>query len=124
MQRTITEQVAPKAGQTEPEVLQRIRTDPRICSVVIVRTPNPSTVIGTHGPVKTNRITFQTPNTDSFLVTDLLEDITYMVGQERSLCKLVFTLNDEVVVTVQPGSDLTEIAHDFALHLATIAAHN
>jgi hypothetical protein len=81
--------------------------------------------MGTHGLVKTSRITFQTPNTGSFLVTDLLEDITYMVMQEGSLCKLVFTLNDEeVVVTVQPGSDLTEIAHDFAIHLVTIVAHN
>jgi len=123
MQRTITELVASKVGQTEPEVLQRMRTDPRICSVVIVRSP--SKVMGTHGLVKTSRITFQTPNTGSFLVTDLLEDITYMVMQEGSLCKLVFTLNDEeVVVTVQPGSDLTEIAHDFAIHLVTIVAHN
>ncbi|MGA2791760.1 MAG: hypothetical protein ABSF00_13465 [Candidatus Bathyarchaeia archaeon] len=125
MQRTITEQAAPKAGQAEPEVLQRMRTDPRICSIVIVRAPNPSNVIGTHVLVKTSRITFPTPDTSSFLVTDLLEDISYMVGQEGSFCKLVFTLNDEqVVVIVQPGSDLTEIAHDFVIHLATIAAHN
>ncbi len=125
MQRTITEQVAPKAEQAEPEFLQRIRNDPRICSVVIVRAANPGKAMETHGLVKTSRIKLPTPNIDSFLVTDLLEDITYMVGQEGSLSKLVFTLKDEqVMVTVQPGSDLTEIAHDFAIHLATITAHN
>jgi len=65
------------------------------------------------------------PNADSFLVTDLLEDIMYMVGREGVLPKIVFTLKDEqVTVTAQPGSDLTEIAHDFAIHLATITAHN
>jgi len=126
MQRTITEQVtAPTAGQAELEVLQRIRTDPRICSVVIVRAANPGKVMETHGLVKTSRIKLPTPNTDSFLVTDLLEDIMYMIGQEGSLSKLVFTLKDEqVMVAVQPGSDLTEIAHDFAIDLATITAHN
>ncbi|MGA8856347.1 MAG: hypothetical protein WB643_04170 [Candidatus Bathyarchaeia archaeon] len=126
MQRTITEQVtAPTAGQAELEVLQRIRTDPRICSVVIVRAANSGKVMETHGLVKISRIKLPTPNTDSFLVTDLLEEITYVVGQEGLLSKLVFTLKDEqVIVAVQPGSDLTEIAHDFAIHLATITAHN
>lgn len=125
MQRTITEQVAAKTGQAELEVVQRIRTDPRIRSVVIVRAANPSNVMESHGLVKTSRIKLPTPNTDSFLVTDLLDDITYMVAQEGSLSKLVFTLKDEqVMVTVQAGSDLTEIAHNFAIHLAIITAYN
>jgi len=125
MQRAITEQVAAKAGQAEPEVLQRIRTDPRICSLVIVRALNPSQVISSHGLVKTSRITLPAPNTDSFLVTDLLEDITYMVGHEAAFSKIVFTLkNEQVIVAVQPGSDLIEIAHGIAIHLATITAHN
>lgn len=126
MQRTITEQVtAPTKGHSETEVLQRIRTDPRIRSVVTVRDANLEKVSETRGLVKTSRIRLPTPNTDSFLVTDLLEDITYLVGQEGSLSRLVFTLKGEqVTVTVQPGSDLTEIAHDFAMHLATITAHN
>jgi hypothetical protein len=56
---------------------------------------------------------------------DLLEDITYLVGQAGSLSQLVFTLKDEqVMVGVQPGSDLTEIAHNFAKHLLTIRANN
>jgi hypothetical protein len=75
--------------------------------------------------VKTSRTKLPTPNADSFLVTDLLDNITYMVGQEEALSKIVFTLKDEqVMVTVQQGSDLIEIAHDFAIHLATITAHN
>lgn len=126
MQRTITEQVtALTEGHSETEVLQQIRNDPRICSVVTVRDANSGEATKTHGLVKTSRIRLPTPNTDSFLVTDLLEDITYMVGQEASLSKLVFTLKEEqVIVAVQPGSDLTEIAHDIAVHLATITAHN
>lgn len=125
MQRTLTEQVVAKTGQAEPEVMQRIRNDTRIRSVVIVRAANPSYVVETHGLVKTSCIKLPTPNPDSFLVSDLLEDITYMIAQEGSLSKLVFTLkNEQVIVAVQPGSDLTEIAHDFAVHLATITAHN
>ena len=78
-----------------------------------------------YGLVETGRIKLHMPNADSFLVTDLLEDIMYMVGREGVLPKIVFTLKDEqVTVTAQPGSDLTEIAHDFAIHLATITAHN
>jgi len=125
MQRTITEQVAPKAGQAEPEFLRLIRTDPKIRSVVIMRAANPSKVMETLGLVKTSHIKLPTPNIDEFRVTDLIEDITYMVGREGSLSKLVFTLKDEqVVVAVQSGSDLTDIAHDFAVNLATITAHN
>ena len=125
MQRTITEQVALTAGQAEPEFLQRIRSDPRICSVVIVRVGSPGNVTRPYGLVETGRIKLPMPNPDSFLVTDLLEDIMYIVGREGVLPKIVFTLKDEqVTVTAQPGSDLTEIAHDFAIHLATITAHN
>jgi hypothetical protein len=126
MQQTITEQItSPTVGQAEPEVLHRIRTDPRIRSVVTVRATNSENVVEPHGLVTTSRIKLPTADTDSFLVTDLLEDITYMVGLEGSLSKLVFTLKDEqVMVLVQSGSDLTEIAHDFAIHLAAITAHN
>ena len=125
MQRTITEQVAPTAGRSEPEFLQLIRRDPRIRSVVTVRIANPRKLKETHGLVKTSRIRLPTQNTDSFLVTDLLEDITYAVGQEGAFSKLVFALkHEQVMVAVQPGSDLTEIAHDFATHLATVTADN
>jgi hypothetical protein len=126
MRQTLVEQLAsPTVGQAEPEVLQRIRTDPRIRSVVIVRAANSENVAEAHDLVKTSRIKLPTLDTDSFLVTELLEDITYMVEREGSLSKLVFTLKDEqVIVMVQSGSDLTEIAHDFAVHLADITAHN
>jgi hypothetical protein len=125
MQRTITEQVAPIARHSEPEFLRLIRNDPRICSVVTVRATSRGKVMEPHGLIKTGRIKLATPNPDSFLVTDLLDDITYMVGQEGAFSKIVFTLKDEqVMVTIQSGSDLTEIAHDFATHLTTITAHN
>jgi len=125
MQRTITEQVAPKAEQAEPEFLRRIRTDPRICSVVTVRSGGPGKVTEPHGLAHTGRSKLLTSNADSFFVTDLLEDIMYMVGQDGALSKIVFTLkNEQVIVTVQPGSDLIEIAHDFAIRMATITAHN
>jgi len=66
-----------------------------------------------------------TAPTDSFLVTDLLENITYVVRGGGSLSQIVFTLKDEqVMVAVQPGSDLTEIAHDFAKHLPAIRAYS
>ncbi len=121
MQQTITEQAI------EPEVLRSIRADARIRSVVIFRTAKPAGVKRLDDLVKDSEVDFARPNmavADSFLVTDLLDDITYLVGQAGSLSQLVFTLkNEQVMVAVQPGSDLTEIAHDFARNLEAIRAN-
>jgi hypothetical protein len=129
MQRTITKQlVSPTVEEAEPEILRSIRVDSRIRSVAIIRSAGPVGIEQPDNLVKTGDVGFtirDTAPTDSFLVTDLLEDITYMVRQEGSLSQIVFMLNDEqVMVAVQPGSDLTEIAHNLAKHLATIRAHN
>lgn len=125
MQRTITEQTAPTTEQAEPEILRLVRADSRIRSVAIITPAKSGSLRETHEPVKTNSVESPTLATGSFLVTDLLEDITYLVGQHGSLSKLVITMKDEqVTVLVQPGSDLIEIAHDFVIHLATIMAHN
>ena len=128
MQQTITEQaIEPGFEWAEPEVLRSIRADARIRSVVIFRTAKPAGVKQLDDLVKASEVDFARPNkavADSFLVTDLLEDITYLVGQAGSLSQLVFTLkNEQVMVAVQPGSDLTEIAHDFARNLEAIRAN-
>jgi hypothetical protein len=114
--------------QAEPEILRSIRADSRIHSVAIVRTAKPARTEQTNDLVKTRDVEPAVRDialTDSYLVTDLFDDITYLVGQAGSLSQLVFTLKDEqVMVAVQPGSDLTEIAHNFAKHLLTIRANN
>lgn len=125
MQRTITEQTATPTVRSEPEVLRLIRADPRIRSVAIIRPAKPARIGETQHPVTTDHVNLPPRNTGSFLVTDLIDDITYLVGQEGGLSKLVFAMKGEqVIVAVQSGSDLTEIAHDFAVHLDTIMAHN
>jgi hypothetical protein len=129
MQRTITEQaVAPRSGEAEPEVVQLIRADPRIRSVVTTRKAKQERASQSFDVAKASDMD-STPLgkaiSESFFITDLLEDITYMVARGGSLSYLVFNLKDErVTVAVQPGSDLTEIAYNFAKHLAVISASN
>lgn len=127
MQRTIAKQSAsPSVEEAEPEILRSIRADSRIRSVAIVRFAKPAGIKQPDNLVKIGDVEFAVRDkalTDS-LVTDLLEDITCIVRQEGLLSQLAFMLNDEqVMVAVQPGSDLTEIAHDFTRHMATIRAH-
>jgi hypothetical protein len=124
MQRTITEQIHAPAVQAEPDVIRWLRANPEIRSVVIIRQPKTASVEKNRDLAELGH--FGTPAEEKpFLVTDLLENITYKVGLEGSLSELVFTVRDEqVIVTVNSGSDFTEIAHDFATHLAAIIANN
>lgn len=125
MQRTVTEQ-AMELGleRPEPQILQLIRADARIRSVVIIRT---ATAIGAKLPANDCNIKFKRPSNadeETFEVTDMLEDITYLVSRAGPLSLLVFKLeNQQIEVGVQPGSDLIEIAHDFATHLETIRSN-
>jgi len=124
MQRTILEELTPRTKQDEPEFLRLIRADARIRSLAIRRSVKLAVVKQPDDPVKDTVAEFAGLSkglTDAFRVTDLLEDITYLVGQSGSLSLIVFSLKNELVmVGVQPGSDLTEIAHDFVKHLEVI----
>lgn len=121
MQQTITESIEARFDRSEPKFLSLIRNDARIRSVTVTRTAAP-TRMKQHNNLRA--IEFGLPSNaeqNSFLVTDLLEDITYLVCQAGSLSLLVFRLNNEQVeVAVQPGSDLVEIAYDFTKHLEAI----
>jgi hypothetical protein len=124
MQRTIMEEEAAVGRiRNEPEILQSIRTDARIRSIVILRNAKLSAK-HPHDLGKETSVELAGPNkhvADSFRVTDLLEDVTYLVGQSGPLSLIVFTLKDErIMVGVRTGSDLTEIALDFARHLEDI----
>ncbi len=61
----------------------------------------------------------------TFLVSDLLRDVSYSVTQRESFYELVFPgRHEQVLVAVELGSDLTEIANCITNHLAVITRSN
>ncbi len=127
MQAAILEQVDSSLPQ-EPMVLSSFRADSRIRSIIVIRNGKP----GRHFNqlVESNQEetkTFEEHMADvlTFLVSDLLRDISYSVTQRESFYELVFPgRHEQVIVAVELGSDLIEIANSITNHLAVITRSN
>ena len=126
MQRTITEQATVLALPQEPETLRSIRADSRIRSIVVVRYSKLPGASEPYNPANCNGLVVsQTKMNEVVLVSDLLEGISYVVIPRMSFYELVFTLKDEqVMIIIEPGSDLTEIAHNITKQLEVIRNSN
>jgi len=110
----------------DPDILRLMQVDRRIRSVTVVREGQLTRIKQSQKQengeqVESAILDSETPET--LLVSDLFEEIQYLVAPSRSLYQLVFTLKDrQVIVATQPGADLTEIAHGIVKQLASSAA--
>ena len=61
----------------------------------------------------------------TFLVSDLLGDVTYSVTERESFYEIVFPgRHEQVLVAVERGADIAEIANSVADHLEAITKSN
>ncbi len=127
MQAAILEQVDSSLPQ-EPMVLSSFRADPQIRSIIVIRNGNPTKHFNQLvDSIQEETKTFEEHMADvlTFLVSDLLRDVSYSVTQRESFYELVFPRrHEQVIVGVELGSDLIEIANSITNHLAVITRSN
>ncbi len=126
-QATILDQEDSIAPQ-EPIAISSIRADPRIRSIIVIRDPKPAKhfnhLVDTNYEVVKN---FEEHMADvlTFLVSDLLGDVAYSVTEREAFYEIVFPgRHEQVVVAVERGSDIAEIANSITNHLAAITSSN
>jgi hypothetical protein len=127
MQATILDQVDDVVPK-EPMVISSMRADPRIRSIVVIRSQKPTGhfsnfIDANHDEGRS----FEQQMADvlRFLVSDLLGDVRYSVTERASFCEIAFPgKQEDVLVAVDRGADIVEIADSIADHLAAITTSN
>ena len=127
MQATILDQVDDVLPK-EPMVISSIRADPRIRSIIVIRSQKPirhfSNLVDANHDQGRN-LEEQMADVLTFLVSDLLGDVTYSVTERESFYEIVFPgRHEQVLVAVERGADIAEIANSVADHLEAITKSN
>ncbi len=114
--------IASLAVLGEPDELQLVNLHPSIRSITVLQECQPAWL----GDQVKDYAKQMLPSDieDTFVVTDLLEDISYLVAETKSSYKLTFALKEgQMIVAGDPAADITEVAHMVVIRLRRSGAH-